>query len=213
MVRNYIPVSTKNLMNNKMVTLENIELLLNSDLKHYQKDLIQDYKNHLLGISIICDTYAALALQKYCAKKLREINREHIYQFITLSPDHIKRKIPYTDDNIKLLKEWCHKWFSDKRYAYYNYVVESGENEDDPHLHVHALILLKHKKQGKNHSRDLRNFWNKYFPSSKLVGNDYLSKNVSGQYFFDKLDYFKNDEKGSHENFCDLEIRGCFDGL
>lgn len=213
MVRNYIRVAEKNLMNNYMVTLENIDLLLNSNLKNYQLDLVQDYKNHILGESIISDHHSALALEKYCAKKLREINREYIYQFITLSPDFLQRNIPYTEENINLLKEWCRKWFSDKRYSYYNYVVESGENVDAPHLHVHALILLKHKKQGKNHARDLRNFWNKYFPSSKLVGNDYHSKNVSGQYFFDKLEYFKNSEKGSHENFCDLNIRGCFDGL
>lgn len=213
MVRNYIPISTKNLMNNTMVSLENIDLLLNSNLKHYQKDLIQDYKNHILGTHIICDYHAALALQKYCAKKLREINKEYIYQFITLSPDHISRKIDYTPENIQLLKDWCRKWFCDKRYSYYNYVVEAGENEDDPHLHVHALILLKHKKQGKNHARDLKKFWVKYFPKSPLIKSDYHSKNVSGQYFFDKLEYFNNEEKGNHENFCDLNIRGCFDGL
>lgn len=213
MVRNYIPISTKNLMNNKMLTMDNLDLLMRSDLKPNQKELVQEYINHKNGTAIIADTIFLQVYEKYCAKKLREINKEYIYQFITLSPDHIERKIPYTPENIQLLKDWCRKWFSDKRYSYYNYVVEAGENENDPHLHVHALILLKHKKQGKNHARDLRNFWNKYFPSSKLVGNDYHSKNVSGQFFFDKLEYFNNSEKGSHENFCDLQIRGCFDGL
>ena len=212
-MRSYIKVSTKNLMNSKMLTQENLQLLLDSDLKPCQKELIKEYLDHMLGINVITDTKLKIDYQKYCAKKLREINKEHIYQFVTLSPDFNKRNIPYTAENIKALKEWCVKWFTDKRYSYYNYVVESGENESTPHLHVHALILLKHKKQGKNHSRDLRKFWAKYFPNSQLMGRDYLSKNVSGQYFFDKLEYFNNAEKGSHENFCDLEIRGCFDGL
>ena len=212
-MRNYIKVSTKNLMNSKMLTQENLQLLLDSDLKPCQKELIREYMDHILGINVITDTKLKIDYQKYCAKKLREINKEYIYQFITLSPDFNKRNIPFTEENIQALKEWCGKWFTDKRYSYYNYVVESGEIESTPHLHVHALILLKHKKQGKNHSRDLRKFWAKYFPNSQLMGRDYLSKNVSGQYFFDKLEYFNNAEKGSHENFCDLEIRGCFDGL
>ena len=110
--------------------------------------------------------------------------------------------------SIILLTDWCKKWFNDKRYSFYQYVIECGKNEEDPHLHIHCLIRLKHKKQGKNHSRDLKKFWAKYFPNSQLVGKDYYSTNVSGQYFYDKQQYFIDSEKGDHENFRDLGISG-----
>ena len=107
MVRNYIKVSTKNLMNTTMLTQENLQFLLDSDLKPSQKELIQEYMDHTLGTNVITDTKLKIDYQKYCAKKLREINKEHIYQFVTLSPDFNKRNIPYTPENIRALKEWC----------------------------------------------------------------------------------------------------------
>lgn len=149
-------------------------------------------------------------LEKWLAKQLRDMNKDYSYIYLTLSPDHNLRKIEYSQENIQSLKEFCEKWFAEKRYVFYEWVVEAGENPEDPHLHVHALARLRHAKSNKNHSRDLKKFWGKYFPKSQLMGKDYYSKNVSGKYFLDKLDYFKNDNKGSHENFIDLGINGSY---
>lgn len=191
-----------------MLTEENIDkLLMSPDYSDALKDIFFDYKNHLLGRGSI-GLHELKTYEKIIKKHLREINKDYIYQYITLSPDHNLRKIDYTENNIKLLSEWCKKWFTEKRYSFYQYVVECGKDSDDPHLHVHALVRLKHKKSGKNHSRDLKKFWAKYFPNSQLIGNDYYSKNVSGQYFYDKQQYFIDTEKGDHENFKDLGISG-----
>ena len=212
MVRSYRSTFVRSQNNiygySSMITEENIDkLLMSPAYSDALKDIFFDYKNHLLGRGSI-GLFELKTYEKIIKRHLREINKDYIYQYITLSPDHNLRKIDYTEDNVKLLSDWCKKWFNDKRYAFYQYVVECGKNEDDPHLHIHCLVRLKHKKQGKNHSRDLKKFWAKYFPNSQLIGSDYYSKNVSGQYFYDKQQYFIDSEKGDHENFCDLGING-----
>jgi len=213
MVRNYRKIIVDNYLNNvymnsSIITEENIDkLLMSPKYSDALKDIFFEFKNHLSGRCEL-GLWEIPKYEKIIKKHLRDINKDYIYQYITLSPDHNLRCIPYTEDNIKLLAEWCKKWFNDKRYTFYQYVVECGKNEDSPHLHIHCLIRLKHKKQGKNHSRDLKKFWAKYFPNSQLIGNDYYSKNVSGQYFYDKQQYFIDSEKGDHENFRDLGIAG-----
>ena len=122
--------------------------------------------------------------------------------WITISPDHLKNPLKYSPLNVDRVSEFCLKWFSDKRYSFYSYVIEAGENRDDPHLHVHALVQLKHKSMAKNHARELKTFWKKK-TFNTLKGKDYHSKNVSGIYREDKLDYMNNHAKGSHENFID----------
>lgn len=213
MVRNYKSkkiekISNNYYMNTSILTVENIDkLLMSTDYSDALKDIFFDYKNHLLGRCEL-GLWEIPKYEKIIKKHLRDIFREHIYQFLTLSPDHNLRKIEYNEKNINTLKTWCEKWFTPIRYEYYQYVVECGKDENDPHLHVHALVRLKHKKQGKNHSRDLKKFWKKYFPKSELLGKDYYSTNVSGQYFFDKQQYFIDSKKGDHENFLDLNICG-----
>lgn len=213
MVRNYkskkIDKYLNNVyMNSSIVTEENVDrLLMSPDYPDALKDIFFEFKNHLSGRCPL-GPWDVPKYEKVIKKYLRDINKDYIYQFITLSPDHNLRKIPFTDENIDSLRIFCEKWFTSKRYAFYHYVVECGKDESNPHLHVHALVRLKHKKQGKNHARELKKFWAKFFPSSQLLGKDYYSTNVSGQYFFDKREYFTNSEKGSHENFMDLNIGG-----
>lgn len=214
-MRNYIPVKKLYFMNLKIMSRENILDLRDHFIKNkhiHCKDLcccglefIDEWlhNNEYNGIQ---DKNA----EKWLQKQLRKMNKDYSYIYLTLSPDHILRKIEYSPKNIKTLKEWCEKWFDPKRYIFSEYVVESGENSEDPHLHVHALVRLRHTKSNKNHSRDLKKFWSKYFPKSQLIGSDYYSKNVSRKFFLDKLDYFKNAKKGSHENFVDLGISGSY---
>ncbi len=202
MVRNYIPIYKLNIMNNKLMTDTNIRQLLDSpDISEGIKDIIREYTEW--GV---IDPREKKQYEKLIAKKLRELNKDYIYQFLTLSPDHNTRALDKSD--VPKMEEWANKWFTEKRYSYYNWVLEYGEDANNPHYHIHALVLLKHKKQGQNHARELKKFWAKYFPNSQLIGKDYLSKNVSGKYFKDKELYFDNSLKGSHENFMDSGIRG-----
>lgn len=148
---------------------------------------------------------------KIIEKRLRAMNKEHTFIYLTLSCDHKLRNIPFTKENISKIKEFVEKWFTKIRYIEYDYVVESGSNKDDPHLHIHSLVRLRYpKKQSKNHSRDLKKYWSKFFPESPLLGNDYYSRQVNGKYYLDKKDYFINENKDSHTNFMDLNISGSY---
>lgn len=213
MVRNYkLKIYDKKYhniyMSTSILTSDNIDKLLISDkYSDTLKDIFLSYKLHLLGERTL-GLWEIPKVEKIIKKHLRDIFNDHIYQYITLSPDHNLRKISFTDENVLQLQIFCEKWFNNIRYEFYQYVVECGKNKDDPHLHVHALVLLKHKKQGKNHARELKKFWEKFFPSSPLIGKDYYSTNVSGKYFLDKQSYFTDANKGSHENFMDLGIYG-----
>lgn len=128
--------------------------------------------------------------------------------WITISPDHNTRVLPYTPETINKITSWCVKWFDDVRYSYAYWCIEAGENESDPHLHVHALVQFN-EGFSKNHSRDLKNYWNNKFNKSKLMGKDYYSRNVVGLYLQDKIDYMRKGTEGSdHGNFINLNIYG-----
>ena len=125
--------------------------------------------------------------------------------WLTISPDHLKNPLKFTYRNLDKVAEFCLKWFTDKRYSFYHYVIEAGENKDDPHLHVHALVQLKHKSMAKNHARDLKKYWLTKVCNGRdelgLKGKDYYSQNVNGLYKADKEEYMSQHTKGSHENY------------
>ena len=121
--------------------------------------------------------------------------------WITIAPDKLNNPLEFNSRNMDHVSEFCMKWFDMKRYSYYNYVIELGGNIDEPFIHVHAVVQLRHKNMSKNHARDLKKYWErKTFHT--LKGKDYYSKNISGIYLNDKLEYMTdNSAKGSHENF------------
>lgn len=202
-MRNYIPRRVQNKMLNKIMTQKNLLELIES--KKYVNELLFEFYNNEYGSGTSsCNTPA---LRKYVAKCLRDHRKEHLYQWITLSPDYLQRNIMYSEENVKKLNEFCDKWFTPKRYSEYHWIIEHGKFEEG-HLHVHCLIRMRHKKQGKNHARELKEFWKRILPGHPLIGKDYLSKNISGKYYFDKLDYFVQAQKGSHENYRDLHLEG-----
>lgn len=122
------------------------------------------------------------------------------FTFITLSPDHNKRKIEYCDESIQHLKDFCKAQFTEFNYSYAKWVVESGKNSEDPHLHVHAFVRIKNPK---HHKRDLLCLWSKFFP--KLIDDDYHTVKCNTELMFkQKQEYMKNERKGTHMNFEDL---------
>lgn len=122
------------------------------------------------------------------------------FTFITLSPDHKKRNIEYSDENIQHLKDFCKAQFTEFNYSYAKWVVESGKNPEDPHLHIHAFVRIKNPK---HHKRDLLCLWCKFFP--KLIDDDYHTIKCNTEDMFrDKQNYLLNERKGTHMNFEDL---------
>lgn len=141
--------------------------------------------------------------------KKQENMHKRYWLYLTLSPDKFKRNLPMEAEDE--LKKWCHKWFVENKIFYEGgvYVVESGSNDD--HLHVHAVVAMKHSAK---HADRLKKFWARWFPKSQLMTTLNLAQNNKntkrGEYCFatfsdpnileDKIKYFTNDYKCDHEN-------------
>lgn len=173
---------------------------------HTYLDMIEDVKGH----PTIWNKW------EHMFKKSKRTKKKS-YLYLTLSPDKFLRNLDPTPSNIENLNKWCEKWFNcDKRfYHQFAWVIESGSNHD--HLHVHAVMEMK---QSQHHARDLKKFWAKYFPNNQLLTTlDLNSKSTDrGEYcklqfdseeiLQDKLEYFINEKKGTHENQVELGLRG-----
>ena len=140
-------------------------------------------------------------------KKQENMGKRH-WLYLTLSPDKFKRNLPMEAE--EELKKWCHKWFVENKIFYDGGVniVESGPEDD--HLHVHAVMAMKHSAK---HADRLKKFWGRWFPKSTLITTLNLAqrgKNKRGEYCYatfsdasileDKIKYFTNDYKCDHEN-------------
>ena len=141
--------------------------------------------------------------------KYRTPDRKN-YLYLTLSPDKFKRNIP--ESKLPDLMAWSEKWFSDKNEFYNGGVFVCEVGSDGNHPHIHALLDMKHSLK---HALKLKKYWNKYFPDSPLLTSLNLcarggKSNSRGEYCYanitdseivkDKLIYFNDEDKGSHEN-------------
>lgn len=135
--------------------------------------------------------------------------------FFTVSPDKVKNGSLGMDD-YESLKTWCDGWFQDYNYNEFFYAIESGKNEDEPHLHVHALVKGLHPKLKKNgHYKVLREQWNLRIP---LVSSGSLQEKAATKKSYDilyqsindkdlwikKYNYLDNELKGTHKNFTEF---------
>lgn len=184
------------------------------------------YPNDMSSCDLVYEAWST----NECPSVTHKLNKKYFqsiktvkksYMYLTLSPDKLLRNLDATPENVDILHEWCEKWFAHnkKYYRDYCYVVESGKNGD--HLHVHAIceLITSHK-----HAESLKKFWAKYFPNNQLVtsvdlsSKAYKNKKKRGEYAYlriddpailtDKLEYFENEKKGTHENLTDLGVRG-----
>ena len=74
-------------------------------------------------------------------------NKKVLYSgfvFLTLSPDHLNRKIEFSDENIRHLMDFCKAQFNEFNYSYYNWVIEGGKKEDDPACLSMRMLRCKH---------------------------------------------------------------------
>lgn len=143
--------------------------------------------------------------------------RKRSYLYLTLSPDKHLRNLNVSESNKLELEKWCKSWFeyNPKYYGDYAWVIEGGSKND--HLHVHAVVelLSSHK-----HADKLKKSWARRFPNNQLITTLNLQTKGSkrGEYAYlqfdreeilrDKLAYFKNENKSSHENLVDLGLAG-----
>lgn len=106
-----------------------------------------------------------------------------------------------------------------KRIAYmYNagfWVIESGK-ADPPNVHIHLFVQIKNSKK---HKAQLNIHWMKLFKTNLQGKNDYYHikqwRDTPDMPSYDnwckeKIDYFTNENKGTHANVVDLNLRGEF---
>lgn len=180
--------------------LERVVKKMNNALS--DKRSFEYYINYIWDFANDYDKDEIVLYNKYI-EKLNKKENKILYSgftFITLSPDHIKRKIPYCDDNIEKLKDFCKAQFTEFNYSYAKWVVESGKHAEDPHLHIHAFVRIKNPK---HHKRDLLCLWSKFFP--RLIDNDYHTVKCNTEEMWrDKQRYMEQEFKGTHMNYEDL---------
>lgn len=192
---------------------------LGDDFKNWMKLEYGDrYEFVLGGIYDFPQSVYPQVLKKY--KKAYKGEKKS-YLYLTLSPDKLLRNIDNTPSNIKALQNWCERWFHHNpcKYNGVSWVIECGSQGD--HLHVHAVCDMKSSYK---HAEHLKKSWAKHFPNHQLLtsvdcnSKEYKTGRKRGEYAFkrfddpliltEKLEYFDNEKKGSHENLYDLGVRG-----
>lgn len=136
--------------------------------------------------------------------------------FYTIVP---KERLEFTEANICKFEKFANTLFGPKYRTCYNkvwWVIECGKHEDNPNLHLHALIDFN---QSKNFKRALLSCWKTFFPSTenRICYNENGNCGIhrvpcnTQRIQEDKIKYLTNENKGTHENFKDLGLSGFLD--
>lgn len=125
--------------------------------------------------------------------------------FITVAPSKYRVPIPYTAENIEVLKNFGNSiGFLYKKYLF---VVESGKYPDTPHLHIHILGIMRNSKK---HLAQLRAKWEQICGFAiDWKSDDYdcrQHRNTPAMPTYDdwlneKISYMNDEYKGTHKNF------------
>jgi len=136
--------------------------------------------------------------------------------FYTIVP---KERLEFNQKNIDKFCQFANILFGPRYRTSYNkvwWVIECGKHEDNPNLHLHALIDFD---QSKNFKRNLLSCWKKTFPltENRICYNENGNTGIhrvpcnTQRIQDDKVKYLTNENKGSHENFKDLGLSGFLD--
>lgn len=126
-----------------------------------------------------------------------------------------QKKIPLgeNNENIFKMKEICDKMFNNdtwKRYLKVNWCIETGKNNNNYNLHLHAVIVFNGKL--KHYDRDFTRTWNKYFKEYGINYSGDGKQHYSGKglkFYQDKLDYLDETLKSDlHQNALNLNLMG-----
>lgn len=169
--------------------------------------------------SLINNEAKCLVRKYYKKPNARTLGNKEGLSFYTIVP---KSRLPYSEVEVEKMRDFCEKFFSSKYFKKCWWVIESGKHEKSPNLHIHLLGQFKWKSpnesMSKNFKRNLITAWNKCYPNPKFNISYKESNNVgihhvpcnTDEIRNDKLTYMTNSEKGSHENFIDLGVKGGF---
>lgn len=121
-------------------------------------------------------------------------------------------RIPAIDENINKMILIGKKLFNNDTWIRYKDVywnVETGKDENNSNLHIHALIDFD--KSNKSFDRDLIRIWKKEFKNYginiKGKGKQHYRGSAVHEIWDDKLKYLTNDSKSIlHNNYKDLNI-------
>jgi len=125
--------------------------------------------------------------------------------FITIAPSKYRVPIPYTEENIQVLKNFGNSL--EFLYKKYLFVVESGKYPDTPHLHIHILGIMRNSKK---HLAQLRAKWEQICGFAiDWKSDDYdcrQHRNTEAMPNYDawideKICYMNDEFKGTHKNF------------
>ena len=180
------------------------------DEKH--KNRMLDFRYSIMNIledeCFECIESARMTWCSYYKKDYNDYmikNKQPNFYWVTITG---KKRIEDNENTILKMKSFCEDVFSNESYRRYEkvtYNIETGKHENNPNLHVHALIIFEHST--KNFKRDCISRFNKYF---KDYGIDIDMKRFAihlEKIYNDKLNYLNNVDKSIlHQNYRDLEI-------
>lgn len=142
-------------------------------------------------------------------KKKKPPSKNTGIKFFSCCP---KNRIPINEGEVEKMKNYLIKNINNKYFFKFAWCMESGKHEDKPNLHFHLLGHYNNNGSKNFRGRVLINNWNKLYPDNPLEwtrgehhGIDRKDCNTDIM-IKDKLLYFHNESKGSHENFIDLNI-------
>ena len=143
----------------------------------------------------------------YKPKKIKNVSQDKFF-FVTIQD--FKRRIGELD-KLRLFIKKCEPIFAQCIWC-----IESGKVPlPDSNLHIHLLGKYHNSKKGKNM---LCIQWSKLFDTNLRDADFYLMKQHRDspqmpsydEWLQEKLDYFRNELKGDHENALDLGARGAW---
>ena len=100
------------------------------------------------------------------------------------------------------------------------WVIETGKNKDEADFNVHIHMLVKIRNSVKNHKHVMNIKWTNLF-NTDLYHEDYYQCKQHRDcddmpeymdWVEEKLNYFKQEMKGTHKNTVDLGLSGRFEG-
>lgn len=146
---------------------------------------------------------------KYCiSQKKKELSKDKVNKYVFITIQDFKRRICDLDKLQLFISKINHL------YSEGYWVIEAGK-ASPPNVHIHMLVKINNSRKHKN----LLNIeWMKLFETNLASYDFYMLKqhrdsagmpNYS-QWIDEKLDYFDNTKKNSHENSIDLGLNGIF---
>lgn len=170
-----------------------------------QKYIWWDEIKNFFDVMDECEGGIVGVYQREMKRKEKKLNIG-MCKFFTISPSGINQK-DITEDKLLTYGRRIKKLYTD-----FEGVLEFGKHKHKPHLHLHYLGCIRNSK---HHMRSLKTEWEKLFPGNKALHNQqkgdkeyFVSIHTESDkmipyadWLEEKKTYFRNESKGSHENF------------